>query len=41
MKAMDLGYDKKHRIYIPLRDDTKQSYGVLKNRLLKGRKSLM
>jgi putative ABC transport system permease protein len=36
MKAKDLGYDKEHLLYIPLRGDTKQTYDVLKHELLKG-----
>jgi putative ABC transport system permease protein len=38
MKARDLGYDKEHLLYIPLRGDTKQTYDVLKHELLKGEK---
>ncbi len=35
MKTKELGYDKEHLLYIPLRGDTRQSYDVLKHELLK------
>ncbi|MFH1942148.1 MAG: ABC transporter permease [bacterium] len=33
MQSKKLGYDKEHVVYLPLRGDTIQSYGVLKDRL--------
>ena len=36
MKHKELGYDREHMMYIPLRGDTRESYEVLKNELLKG-----
>lgn len=38
MKNKELGYEKEHLVYIPLRGDTQNSYEVLKNELLKGEK---
>jgi len=38
MKTKELGYDKEHLIYVPLRGDTRQSYEVLKHELLKENK---
>jgi len=38
MKEKELGYDKEHLIYIPLRGDAGESYAVLKDQLLKDEK---
>lgn len=38
MKMKELGYDKEHLLYIPLRGDTRQFYEVLKNELVKDEK---
>jgi ABC-type antimicrobial peptide transport system permease subunit len=40
MKEKELGYDKEHLIYIPLRGDTKKFYDVLKHELIKDDKVL-
>lgn len=38
MKAKELGFDKEHLLYIPLRGDSRLSFDVLKHELLKDQK---
>ncbi len=38
MKSKELGFDKEHLIFIPLRGDTKDSFNVLKQEMLKDQK---
>jgi ABC-type antimicrobial peptide transport system permease subunit len=38
MKSKELGFDKEHLIFVPLRGDTKQSFEVLKQEMLKDQK---
>jgi len=40
MRSKELGYDKEHLLYIPLRGDTREKFDVLKQELLTGGKVL-